>query len=160
MCGAFNSQRSHFLGTLNRMNVLGHSHTAVAEYLILSNKWEVEAHSLTVPEDENSKVEHQHLRRVFLLHSLKERNTVFSHGKIMQRERMRQEFSHDLNFPSLCYIRNMCFGGRESKNSNHSNEKCYIISYIIEHHSTLRKVVCFVLIIVCPKPGNQLSRIL
>lgn len=38
--------------------MLGHFCTAVAKYPIRSNKSEIEAHTLTAPEDESSKVEY------------------------------------------------------------------------------------------------------
>lgn len=84
ICRSFNSQRSHFLGIINRMNVLSHFCTAVAKYPVLSNKWEKEAHAFTAPEEESSKVEYG-----WLLHSQKERNTEFSYSKGMKKERKR-----------------------------------------------------------------------
>lgn len=84
ICRSLNSQRSHFLGILNRMNVLSHFCTAGAKYPILSNKWEKEAHALTTPEDESSKVEY-----VVFVTFPEGKEHWFSYSRGMKKERKR-----------------------------------------------------------------------
>lgn len=139
ICGSFDSQRSHFLGILNRMNVLGHFCTAVAKYPIPSNKWEIEAHALTAPEDKSTKDKYM----VFVTFPEGKTHWILTWQRHEERKKKRQEFSCDFNFSQLSYTKRRALQKGESKISNHSNDKCYILPYIIAYHSILRKVMCW-----------------